>query len=301
MKALFVLVLLLASVVDLGAPDAHAAGWVALEKLPDARPVHVRVHGRNRVYFRITPQNPITVSIDGPVRVRVVTRAELRDGRDSIATYRVHATENGRALETLDTESSAASGVRLAAGPGVLGKSRRMTFDVRAGTHRIQLALEGTASALVRLQLSRAKSAEEAMISLSPTEAASSVSVIEGEKTVPYYSVLPGRPVRFRVVGPTPLELMTRLDFDPTMRGTQRYRMQVTEAGKVLRDMDLTTTKATTATYANLPERVPSKFDRIVLQVGEGVHEIAVDLLSPTRGAAQIRARIPQPSVGNEE
>jgi hypothetical protein len=301
MKALVVSVLLFASVVSRGAPDAHAASWVALEKLPDAKPVHVRVRGRNRVYFRITPRSPLTISIDGPVRMRVVTRAELRDSRDSIATYRIHVTENGRTLETLDTESSAASGARLATGPGVLGKSRRMTFDVRAGSHRIQLAVDGTASALVRLQLSRAKIAEEAMISLTPTEAARSVSVIEGEKTVPYYSVLPHRPVRFRVVGPTPLELMTRLDFDPTMRGTQRYRVQVSEAGTVLREMELRTTKATTATYANLPERVPSKFDRIVLQVGEGVHEIAVDLLSPTRGSAQIRARIPQPSVGNEE
>ena len=303
MKAsyLFLLVLLLASAPDPRSPGVQAAGWVTIEKLTDAKPVHVLVRGQDRVYFRITPQRPLNVAIDGPVRVRVVTRVELRGAGDTIATYKVRAVENGRELEILDTESSAASETRLADGPGVLGKSRRMTFDVPAGRHRIQLALEGTASALVRLQLSREKIGDEAMVSLTPTEAPRSVSVIEGEKTVPYYSVLPGQPVRLRVIGPTTLELMTRLDFDATMRGTQTYRLRVTERGKALREVEFKTTKATTATYGNLPDRVPSKFDRIVLHLGEGVHELALELLSPARGSAEIRARIPQPSVGNEE
>jgi hypothetical protein len=97
------------------------------------------------------------------------------------------------------------------------------------------------------------------------------------------------------------LEIMTRLDFDATMRGAQSYRMRVTERGVAIREMEFKTTKATTATYTNLADRVPSKFDRVLLRVGEGVHEIAVELLSPVRGSAEIRARIPQPSVGNEE
>ena len=86
-----------------------------------------------------------------------------------------------------------------------------------------------------------------------------------------------------------------------TMRGTQTYRVRVTGRGKVLREAEFKTTKATTATYANLPDRVPSKFDRVVVRLGGGVHELAIELLSPVRGSAEIRARIPQPSVGNEE
>lgn len=65
--------------------------------------------------------------------------------------------------------------------------------------------------------------------------------------------------------------------------------------------MEFRTNKATTASYTNLKDRVPSKFDRLMLPIGNGTHEISVELLAPAGGAAEIHARIPQPTVGNEE
>ena len=131
--------------------------------------------------------------------------------------------------------------------------------------------------------------------------AARSVSVVEGEKSVTYYSVLPGRPVKLRIVGPTSLELLTRLEYDATMRGTQTYRLRLTERGSTLRDLQFKTTKATTASFAGLADRTPSKFDRVRLAFGEGLHEVTVELIQPAAGAADVHARIPMPMVGNEE
>src|SRR5207245_1097014 len=105
----------------------------------------------------------------------------------------------------------------------------------------------------------------------------------------------------FHVVGPTTLELLTRLDFDDTMRGTQAYRLSVTEKGRSVREVAFKTSKASTATYTNLKDRVPSKFDRLQLVIGPGLHELAVNLVSPARGAVEVHGRIPQPQTGTEE
>ena len=139
------------------------------------------------------------------------------------------------------------------------------------------------------------------MISMTPVEAPRSVTVAEGEKMIPYYSVLPGKPVRWRIVGPTRLELTSRLDFDPSMRGAQSYRLAVLEQGQRDREFGFRTTKATTASYTDLKERVASKLSRVVVQLGEGVHELSVELREPKSGSAELHARIPSPTVGEEE
>jgi hypothetical protein len=85
------------------------------------------------------------------------------------------------------------------------------------------------------------------------------------------------------------------------MRGTQSYRLTVTEKGRSLRGVEFKTTKATGATYTNLKDRVPSKFDQFQLVIGPGLHELSVNLVSPVKGAVEVHARIPQPQIGNEE
>ena len=84
-------------------------------------------------------------------------------------------------------------------------------------------------------------------------------------------------------------------------RGTIPYRLRIIEKQRTLRDVELRTSKATAATYVNLSDRVPSKFERMTIAIPGGLHEIAIQLIRPAHGAAEIHARIPQPSVGNEE
>lgn len=290
--------LLLLPAVAAGAPRAGAAGYVAIEKIPGSTPVTVLVREKPRVYFRVTSNAPLAVPIDGPARVRVVSRVECATA--GVVTYRVMAAEAGSMLDHLDTESSASPDVRLEKGNTPLGKSRRLTFDLPEGRHRVTFSLTGASAALLRIQTS-AGSAPQPMVSLTPVAAERSVNVAEGEKLIPYYTVVPGKPVRIRVVGPTALELSTRLDFDATMRGTQAYRLRLSEQGKTLREVEIKTTKAVAASYEKVRDRVPSKLDITRLQIPDGTHEIAVELLQPARGTAQVHARIPEPSVGAEE
>ena len=283
----------------MAASSAHAAKWEAIESLPGQSPTSVLVDGKERIYFKVAPGKPLVVPIDGPVQLRIVSRAEL-DQAAAVATYVLTVSENGREIEHNATESSASDRVTLSGSRTALGKSRKMTVDVAAGAHRLTLATAG-ATLYLRLQRGAPPRSGDQTVSLTPVDAIRSVLVVEGEKSIPYYSVWVGKPVRFRVVGPTTLDIISRLDFDATMRGTQAYRLRLTEGSHQLQQVDFKTSKASTASYANLKDRVPSKFDRFRVAVPTGTHDIAVELVVPAGGSAEIHARIPQPIVGGEE
>ena len=279
-------------------PAAAAPKYTAIEKLPGAGPITLQVGDNARVYFRVTAAKPLEVPVDGPAHVRIVSRVECP--RSGVVSYRLTAREGGRVVDQIETESSASSEARLQDGDAPIGKSRRLTFDLPAGHHVLSLALSEAQVAYLRIQTAGARGAEP-MVSLTPVEAERSVNVTEGEKLIPYYTVTAEKPVRLRVIGPTTLELSSRLDFDATMRGTQSYRLRLTDGGQVLRTLEFKTTKAIAASYENVRDRMPSKLQVTKVAVSQGSHEIAVALISPVRGVAQVHARIPEPNVGNEE
>ena len=282
------------------ATGVAAGPWEAIETLPGHAPSELVVGGNRRVYFRVTPEQPLEIPIQGPGQLRITSRFELPAGQDRVVQYTVRVLDAGRELEKEETESAPSHQVSDPAGRVVIGKSRKMTVDVAPGMRRLTLQVSG---AVVRVRLQQAGTARsgQTMVTLTPVDAPRFVTVIEGEKSLPYATAMPGRPVKLRLVGPTSLDLMTRLDFDPTMRGSVGYTLAVSENGKRLRLTSFKTSKSMDASFKELRDRVPSKFDRFQIDVPAGLHEYQVELVAPEHGAVEVHARIPQPSVGGEE
>lgn len=281
---------------------AAASSWQALERVPGTTPVLVEVKGKPRAYVRLSSAGAVEIPVDGPARVRIVTRVVLGAGAPRTVNYTIRASLAGKPIGASRTESSAAPAASIPGSTAVLCKSRTLIVEVPAGRHRIELAVEGAADVLARILVSApGRSAGEAYVSLTPADAPRSVTLSEGERLIPYYSVLPRANVRIRVVGPTTLEISSRLDFDATMRGAQRYRLRVLVNGKTSKTPEFTTTKSATGRYVDLKDRVPSKVSRFTVSIPSGGHDVTVELLQPTHGSVEIHARIPQPSVGNEE
>ena len=279
---------------------ALAETWRGVERLKGRDRVTVIVEEKTRTYFRATPEAPLTVPVKGPARVRLVSRAELPAGAQA-SSYRVRAMLGRKLLERQGTESTPSKDARLAKTPRAIGQSRQMIVNVPKGEHELKVSIEGASSVLLRILVSEGAGREERTVGLAPVEAARTVSLKENEKIFPYYSALPGKSIRFKVVGPASLDLVTRLDYDSSMRGSQSYRLAISDGSKRPREVEFKTTKALTAIYADLPELVPSKFRRLKLSVGEGTHEITVALLKPVTGSVEVQARIPEPWVGKAE
>jgi hypothetical protein len=292
---------LVVSVLSVVSVAAQAAAWRGVERLPGHEPVIVKVEEKARTYFRVTPRKPLEVVVRGPAKLRVVSRAEMPAASERQVSYRLRVSEGKKVVERQSAETIPSTQARIKTGARSLGQSRQVIVKVPGdGLHTLRVSVEGLPSVLVRLLTAEAASRSERTVSLTPVEASRSVLFKEGERVIPYYSVLPGKPVRFRVVGPTRLDLISRLDFDSTMLGRQSYRLAISD-GRRRREVEFKTTKALTAAYEDLKDRVPSKFRRLEMPVDEGLHVISVDLVKPARGSVEIQARIPEPSVGNEE
>jgi len=281
---------------------ALAARWRPIGEVRSAAPIRVLVSGKPRVYYRVSSGSPLTFSVTGPGRLRIVSRVEFRSAKAPAIAYRIRLEGEGRVWREHATESSPAPKARIKESGAPVGKSRTVVVAVPAGEHVLTLSSEGTMSVLVRVLVAEASSrTRERMVSITPVEAVQSVTVSEGEKLIPYYTVTKARPVRLRIVGPTSLELSTRLDFDPTMRGVQPYKISIVGAGRRPRTARFRATKSAAATYTDLQDRVPSKIDRIYLDLGPGLHDLSVRLVEPRSGTIEIHARIPEPAMGREE
>jgi len=286
--------------LTMGGPQA-ATAWKGVEEIHGASPVTVSVEGNSRRYFQVSPQQPLTVEIKGPVRLRVISRVEVPEGATGKVAYGLRITEGKRTLRSLKTEAEKSNDAKPPRKGAPLGQSRQTIVSLKEGAHTLRIAAQGERSMLVRLQTAATRPGRPETVSLTPIDARRSVSLKEGEKVIPYYSAMAGKPVKFRVVGPTTLELLTRLDFDQTMRGVQSYRLRVTAGASRPRETELSTTKALTATWVELPDRVPSKFRRMQIPIAEGTQEVTVELVKPAEGSVEIHARIPQIAVGNKE
>jgi hypothetical protein len=297
------------SLALVAAPSAAASRWRALERIAGHEPVAVTVEGAARGYYRLDRVAPLEIPVTGPARLQVITRAEIAPGREG-ASYRVWGDLDGTRLREERTGSAPARKASIAVAGRVVCRSRTFSWEIPAGDHRLRIfgdvppagARGGNGGVvLARLRMSVLESGPLPMVSLTPVDAFRSVTLAEGETLIPYYTITPAKPVRVRVVGPTDLELTARLDFDSTMRGEQSYRVQVWGAGRRLRQFDWRTTKASTASYTDLRDRVASKMSRATFPVGEGTHELLVHLVEPKQGSAEIRIRIPQPTAGESE
>lgn len=281
---------------------ARAGEWDPVERLEGTPPVAVVVGKKPRLYFPLSARRPLEIPLEGPARVRIVSRAVVGAETKGAVSYTIRVVADGKTLGEARTESSKAPNARRRDGKGALCKSRTLAVNVPAGKHRLLVQSEGDPSLLVRILVASPRRDPGAkMVSVTPTTASKSVTVVERELMIPYYTTRTGSPVVFRIVGPTSFELTSRLDYETTMRGPQRYRLSIRVGTAPPREEVFTTTKAASASYSESKERVPSKLDRVVVPIGEGTHDISVVLIAPAKGTAQIHGRIPQPSIGNEE
>ena len=280
--------------------SAGLAKWRAIEDIPGSTLVQLNVQGESRVYFAATGQKPLKLSVEGPTDLKLVSRLKL--GRtQAVSSYALRVLASGKLIATQQTETGPSQASPLSGDDFVPAKSRTFEFHVPAGVHEITFKPDGSSTVFLRLfkPWEGPGGARERMVSLTPISPSRTVTLIEGEKQILYYTVTGKEKADFRVIGPTPVQVLARLDFSPSMRGSQRYVLTASLGERGLPPYVLQTTKATAASYRERPDVVPSKYDTFTLDVPAGVHVLSLRLTSPTGGAGEVHVRIPRGALDN--
>lgn len=104
--------------------------------------------------------------------------------------------------------------------------------------------------------------------------------IIKDESTeVPktgYYKLKTGEPMLFSVSGPCRIRLRFRIDYDPSLSGSQTYIVEISENGNQIVNRTFRVTKDIAARYLEDSGVIPSKERVVVFELGEGEHRLSV-------------------------
>ena len=269
-----------------------AADWKSLTPTAYADRARVFVDGKERTYYRFTADEPVTFSVEGPTRIKVLTRARIPNPDDS-ASYGVVVTRDGAVVETREFESRPKESAFYVAftdfRPGVI---RRLYID--------GYELTSTGSHHVDARVFASTAERPSRVSIAPSEYGSVETLLYRDKELAYYVMTKDDLVTLDVVGPTTIKVNTRLLYDATMLGDQTYVVGVAESGSDERLYRIDAEPSETIVCRDRGDVIPGALRHFSLEVGAGAHTYEFRLVDSLAGGLAVKFYIPRGDVPNE-
>jgi hypothetical protein len=255
------------------------------------------VEGKKSSYWACDRENPLVLTVRGPGRVRLITRLAM-DGSRRAAKYEIVVRRGEEEVVRHSCEALPAAKVS-GGSSGAWGRHRNVTFEVPAGRHTYRVFLaepqEGTVAVRPRFLKPRRP---RRRVSIAPTSYERVLTLIRSEKEITYYHLTPDAPLKLSIVGPTELQVNTRLDFDRNMKGdSHSYSVEVREGGATVGRATFEVTRSQVAVYRNKLEVVPGVVKALSVPVPKGVHELEVWLRDTVASGAGAKLYLPAEDV----
>lgn len=283
---------------------ARAADWKSFQPAEDAGTTSIMIGDKELKYGHFTRDEPLTFSIEGPTRVKILTRVRMPYHTESV-DYAVSVTRDGVHVETHEkTAGPIEGGFYIGFNNMCPGVIRRIYIDVPTGTHGYELRATGAYSVDARL-FERAES-KPSRVSLAPSEYESVETLFYRDKELTYYVLTKDVPVLLDVVGPTSIKVNTRLLYDATMLGEQTYVVGVRESGssatadgaESLYKIDAEPSE--TVVCRDRSDVIPGALRHFMLDVPTGAHTYEFRLVDTVAGGLAIKFYIPRGDLLNE-
>jgi len=287
-------VLLISSTGDLNASD-----WRLITSVKGDR-IKLDVNNKSRIYWELKQKESTKIQVDGPTTLRVYTRAALEKNRTDVLYGFIAIVDEkeryfiGRGSSYIKTVSNPKRSKEH------IAEARSIEFDVPPGTHEYAFTLPGEVKNPVYVRFLVEEESKEGIsyIPFLPRKFSKEVRIAIKEREYIYYRSTKDLPVELEVIGPTRVRGLARLEFDHTIRGEKRYRVQVSEYGKVILTKPVTAQVSGTATYMEPTDKVPAKGENFYIDVPEGKHRLKV--FTPDTGISVLfRFYLPQKDLGN--
>ena len=264
--------------------------------------ISVTVKGDEKNYYALPKAKPLRIKVDGPASLETLTRLSMPKGNASMEKYSIKVTE-GTQLVKLYSTSTERSDASYKNSHYVPGKSRKFTIDVPNGTHTYVYQLDdcNADEAAVRFSIrSKGGTPGTRGSALEPLSYDKVVTAIVSENLITYYVSSKEKYVNLRVIGPTRLQIISRLNFEPAMKGEQSYLLSIWEGNDKVLMKPLSTTKSLGINYEEWKDVVPGKVDKIYLDVPKGEHMYKFRLEETVAHSVSLKFSIPKKDLGNE-
>jgi hypothetical protein len=298
MKRLTCILLLAALAATLLSAPASAADWRSFRPASHGGTTKISVGGKELTYYRFSESEPLTFSVDGPTRVKILTRVRVPNDVESVA-YDLTVTRDGVQVETVGKEAYPKEGAFYVAfnhfRPGVI---RRVYIDVPTGRHGYELAVSGRE--VVDARLFESAESKPSLVSIAPSEFSEVETLLYREKELTYYLMTCMSPVVLDVVGPTTVKVNTRLLYGATMMGDQTYVVAVGEADEPECLYRIDAEPSHTVLCRDRDDGIPGALRHFALEVPAGAHTYTFRLADKTAEGVAVKFYIPKGDLSNE-
>jgi len=276
--------------------------WLTLMPSEYGQSRTFNISGRDRTYFSIEKGKSLSIQVKGPTKIRILTRLEFDNKSTQTVWYDVQYSMDNQPVERASFTSRPVEIARDNQQPGrLLGFLREHSIEVPAGIHSYSFqVVNGLQRIWMRVQEQKSAYVKNlARVSLQPHEYKKAVDLEVKEKITTYYRIGAGDDVKIDVIGPTNLQILTRLEFDNTMRGEQKYRLQILEGEQVVVTYSFNTSLSDVSHYIEPSSNLLSRGEKSSLDVPAGNHSYRIVLLDENR-TALIKLLIPEKDLGNK-
>jgi hypothetical protein len=291
---------------------AAGAAWTTARSIKGAKRVIAEVDGKSRAYWLLAKDGTFSASVNGPALVRLVSRAPWKSklkGKDLVLDWTVDGQPGGRFTHPL--VKSRGGRLRPAkddpsfATPNKWTRlSAASTDEIRIpfGTHILRVKADQSAaeSALLRLKVKSIHPMPKGgTVDLLPRQEGRT-RIVEVKQSRATYQVLgSGQELQVEAVGPTVVKVLTRLDWNSSMVGTQKYQLKVLEDGQLKNTWVLRGRHSRGAVYADKQDTTPAHGETLFIEVPEGRHSYTVKFDDSGR-ELNLRLLVPRASLRND-
>lgn len=258
------------------------------------------VSGKTRYYYFLSSDKASVITLQGPGKLQVITRARFKpDSPEKLGYSVLYSIDGSAQKKSIIKETQKSTTDTYADGTlGIPGQSKEFTIDLGRGDHSIEFRLLDDKTAVgARYIFTPVKEKKIDWIAFSPLRPSEPVDLISKESTVSYYRFSKAKPLKVEVIGPTELKVMTRIENHYQMRGRIHYRIQVKENNIVKNTYQLSSERSESAAYKDNKELIPGKACEFVINVPEGKHSYEILLLDEDKSTVLGRLLLPKKDV----
>jgi len=275
---------------------ARAANWKSITPGEDQGRSCIRIGAQEFDYYLLDEERPTVLRVRGPQRLKIITRYLFGEADAQGARYRLMVRVDGREELRRSFNASNLPSAGLCDRDGQVAGLKRVYLSVPTGMHDIQILGEVPGDGRIAARIFRESRGRKAkMVNFSPVEydGIYSLQFDSGTQST-YYHFSENAPLEFTVIGPTTLEIDTRLDFNHTMNGSTVYRLEVMQNGEALPRFVYHTKKISSASYIERRDILPGERKRMRLTVPRGRQKYEIHCIGPQTCGVAARIRIPE-------
>jgi len=265
--------------------------------------VKIAVKGKHWKYCQLDRKNPMEFTVEGPAELKFISRLNMDSyNAGQKVDYKILCKIDDK--PTHFTRSALLSkGVSFAkGGKAKIGNAQEFSFTLEKGTHKVKLFLDRSDKSIIYVRPLKAKkqvSTEIRRTAINPRAYTKEVKILVKEKEFDYFRIGAQDSLKLEVIGPSSIKAFSRLEYDNTMNGEKKYRLQVYEDNKLKNTFLLNTIISETAIYAQPnTNKLLSRADDFFIEVPKGVHSYSFKVLDCGR-TALMKFYIPEKDLKN--